>query len=101
MLDAGASSLLVTMGPRGAVSVAGGGPDSAQVRSALGKAPAVEALHPTGCGDVFGATAFARLGSGAPLEAAIDAAVAAAARNATYRGASGLASHLRGSLVTP
>jgi hypothetical protein len=101
MLDAGASALLVTMGPRGAVYVAGGGPDSALVRSALVKAPAVEALDPTGCGDVFGATAFARLVAGAPLEAAIDAAVAAAARNATYRGASGLASHLRGSLVTP
>lgn len=101
ILDAGASALLVTMGPRGAVYVAGGGADSAVVRSALVKAPVVETLDPTGCGDVFGATVFARLVAGVPLEDAIGAAVGAAARNATFRGASGLASHLRGSLVTP
>ncbi|HEX5963685.1 MAG TPA: hypothetical protein VFY42_08155, partial [Gemmatimonadales bacterium] len=31
------------------------------VRSALIKAPSIETLDPTGCGDVFGAVAFARL----------------------------------------
>jgi hypothetical protein len=74
---------------------------STPVRSALIKAPAVETLDPTGCGDVFGAAAFARLLAGEPVEAALRHATALAARNAAFRGASGLASHLRGELVTP
>jgi hypothetical protein len=71
------------------------------VRSALIAAPAIETLDPTGCGDVFGASAFARLLSGDPVEAALRHATALAARNAGFRGARGLASHLRGELVTP
>jgi len=71
------------------------------VRSALITAPSVETLDPTGCGDVFGAAAFARLLSGDPVEAALRHATALAARNAGFRGARGLASHLRGELVTP
>jgi hypothetical protein len=70
-------------------------------RSALIKAPAVETLDPTGCGDVFGAAAFARLLAGDPVEAALGHATRLAARNAAFRGASGLARHLRGELVTP
>jgi hypothetical protein len=70
-------------------------------RSALIKAPAIETLDPTGCGDVFGAAAFARLLSGDPVEAALRHATALAARNAGFRGARGLTSHLRGELVTP
>ena len=71
------------------------------VRSALITAPSVETLDPTGCGDVLGAAAFARLLSGDPVEAALRHATALAARNAGFRGARGLASHLRGELVTP
>ncbi len=55
----------------------------------------VEGGDPTGCGDVWGATCFTSLLAGADLEAAMRAANAAAARNASFRGASGLAEHLR------
>jgi hypothetical protein len=71
------------------------------VRTALVPAPRVETLDPTGCGDVFGAVAFARLLAGEPVESALQHAAALAARNAAFRGASGLARHLRGELVTP
>jgi pfkB family carbohydrate kinase len=71
------------------------------VRSALIPAPRVETLDPTGCGDVFGAAAFARLLAGDPLESALRQANEMAARNAAFRGAGGLARHLRGELVTP
>ena len=74
---------------------------STPVRSGLIKAPAVETLDPTGCGDVFGAAAFASLLSGNSVETALEHATALAARNARFRGATGLASHLRGELVTP
>jgi len=74
---------------------------STPVRSALIKAPAIETLDPTGCGDVFGAAAFARLLAGDPVETALRHATALGARNAGFRGARGLASHLRGELVTP
>jgi sugar/nucleoside kinase (ribokinase family) len=56
---------------------------------------------PTGCGDVFGAAVFARLLAGDSLPEAIAAGNRAGARNVSYRGASGLASHLRGELVAP
>jgi pfkB family carbohydrate kinase len=116
-LDAGVSLLAVTLGPRGVAYVAAPGFDglgqrgsgaagqrstfSTPVRSGLIKAPAVETLDPTGCGDVFGAAAFASLLSGNSVEAALRHATTLAARNAGFRGASGLASHLRGELVTP
>jgi hypothetical protein len=74
---------------------------STAVRSALIKAPSIETLDPTGCGDVFGAAAFARLLAGDPVETALRHATALAARNAGFRGARGLTSHLRGELVTP
>jgi sugar/nucleoside kinase (ribokinase family) len=64
-------------------------------------APSVEAIDPTGCGDVFGAAAFARLLAGDTVETALRHATRLAARNAGFRGATGLASHLRGELVTP
>ncbi|HJR15939.1 MAG TPA: carbohydrate kinase family protein, partial [Gemmatimonadales bacterium] len=41
------------------------------IRSALISAPDVETLDPTGCGDVFGAAAFARLLAGETVEAAL------------------------------
>jgi sugar/nucleoside kinase (ribokinase family) len=75
--------------------------DRPTVRTALIPAANVETLDPTGCGDVFGAAAFARLLAGDSVEAALRHATALAARNAGFRGASGLARHLRGELVTP
>jgi hypothetical protein len=128
VLGAGVSLLSVTLGPRGVAYVAapgfdglagrrtggqsdrqtGGrvlstvGPsDRPTVRTALVRAPETETLDPTGCGDVFGAAAFARLLAGDPVEAALRHAADLAARNAGFRGASGLARHLRGQLITP
>jgi hypothetical protein len=109
-LGAGVGLLLVTLGPRGVAYVAapeavgrygGRAVGGAAVRSALIPAPRVETLDPTGCGDVFGAAAFARLLAGDPLESALRHANEMAARNAAFRGAGGLARHLRGELVTP
>ena len=130
-LEAGVSLLAVTLGPKGTAYVAAPGFDgltgprgsgaaaqlalsepkatrgdqsstfSTPVRSGLIKAPAVETLDPTGCGDVFGAAAFASLLSGSSVESALRLATTLAARNAGFRGATGLASHLRGELVTP
>jgi hypothetical protein len=76
-------------------------PPLATLRTALIPAPAVDVLDPTGCGDVFGAAAAARLFAGDSVEAAIRHANAMAARNAAFRGAGGLSRHLRGELVTP
>ena len=77
-------------------------PAAAQpVRSAFIPAPSIETLDPTGCGDVFGAACFARLLAGDSVEPALRHAARLAARNAAFRGASGLARHLRGELVAP
>lgn len=109
-LGAGVRLLVVTLGPRGAAYVAdpafdgwraGPAPRASAVRTALVPAPAVNALDPTGCGDVFGASLFARLLAGDAVEPALREAVRLASRNATFRGASGLSQHLRGELVTP
>jgi hypothetical protein len=106
MMDAGASSVIVTLGPRGAVffdtgrwSPAGRGPGGGPIRTARLDAVPVDAIDPTGCGDVFGATVCARILAGDSVEVAVKAGNRAAARNAGFRGAGGLASHLRGSLV--
>jgi hypothetical protein len=123
MLAQGVSTLIVTLGPRGAVYVSDGrtvgtvgtvgaarsdltvrlsSPSAGAVRSGLVPAEPVDgAIDPTGCGDVFGGAVFSRLLAGEDLEAAIAAGNRAAARNAAFRGASGLASHLRGELVAP
>jgi hypothetical protein len=74
---------------------------SPTVRTALIPAPPVETLDPTGCGDVFGAACFGRLLAGESVESALRQAARLAARNAAFRGASGLARHLRGELVAP
>jgi pfkB family carbohydrate kinase len=129
-LGAGVSLLTVTLGPKGVAYVAAPGfdgladsrsvgqsvsrsgvdrlpaptgrpADRPTVRTALIPAANVETLDPTGCGDVFGAAAFARLLAGDSIEAALRHATALAARNAGFRGASGLARHLRGELVMP
>jgi hypothetical protein len=70
-------------------------------RTALVPAPAVDAVDPTGCGDVFGAAACARLLAGDRVEEALRHATAMAGRNATLRGAGGLSRHLRGELLVP
>jgi sugar/nucleoside kinase (ribokinase family) len=109
-LGAGVSLLVVTLGPRGAAYVAAPGfdgwpavtgPTGQAIRSALIPAPAVESADPTGCGDVFGAAACARLLAGDSVEEALKRATVFAARNATFRGAGGLVHHLRGALVMP
>ncbi|MEZ0333561.1 MAG: PfkB family carbohydrate kinase [Gemmatimonadales bacterium] len=76
-------------------------PPLSTLRSALVPAPSIEVLDPTGCGDVFGAAAAARLFAGDRVEDALRRANAMAARNAAFRGAGGLSDHLRGRLVTP
>lgn len=53
---------------------------------------------PTGCGDVWGATFFARLLAGDDLEEAMGYANRMAGRNVAHRGARGLHHHLRGEL---
>jgi hypothetical protein len=109
-LGAGVSLLVVTLGPKGAAYVAAPGIDGWEparrgegvaVRTALIAAPAVDVLDPTGCGDVFGAAACARLLAGDRIEAALRHATAMAARNAALRGAGGLSRHLRGELLVP
>jgi hypothetical protein len=97
MLGEGVSTLIVTLGPRGAVYLTDGRP----VTTALIPGAPVDNTDPTGCGDVFGAAVFARLLAGEPLPDAVAAGNRAGARNAGFRGASGLASHLRGELVAP
>jgi hypothetical protein len=110
-LGAGVSLLTVTLGPRGVAYVAAPGFDglaerrnagsTVPIRTALIRAPETETLDPTGCGDVFGGAAFARLLAGDSVEAALRHATGLAARNAGFRGATGLTRHLRGELVTP
>lgn len=113
-LSAGVKLLVVTLGARGVVyfaapgfngwpdGLAGGAvavPASLPIRTALVPAPSVEAIDPTGCGDVFGAALMARLMAGEPLEPAIATAQRFAARNATLRGANRLGRLLRGELA--
>ncbi|HET7471177.1 MAG TPA: carbohydrate kinase family protein [Gemmatimonadales bacterium] len=120
-LGAGTSLLVVTLGPKGAAYVAAQGfdgweidgptvrsparlsvrPSDRPIRTALIPAPRVDALDPTGCGDVFGAAACARLLAGDGVEPALAHAAALAARNAGLRGAAGLGRHLRGELLVP
>jgi sugar/nucleoside kinase (ribokinase family) len=106
-LASGVSLLAVTLGARGAVYVQGpgrhpfgSGTSGEPVRTALIEAPKVEAIDPTGCGDIFGAALVSRLLSGDPIDAAMHHANRLAARNAALRGASGLAPLLRGALAS-
>ena len=89
-IGAGVRLAMVTLGPRG---VAWFAPDGAG-----SLAPEVvedgAGVDPTGCGDVWGAVMCARLLAGDEREAAMRAANRLAARNAGFRGASGLASWL-------
>jgi sugar/nucleoside kinase (ribokinase family) len=111
-VEHGARAVCVTLGAHGAVYVAAPGfdgfaaaaaPPAARrpvLRTARIEPEGAEAIgDPTGCGDVFGATLFARLLAGADLETAIRDANRAAKRNVSYRGASGLQHYLRGALA--
>jgi pfkB family carbohydrate kinase len=111
----GVKTLAITLGSRGVVYFAAPGFETIRDlrRDALtdpagairtARVPAKPARagpgDPTGCGDVWGATYFSRLLAGDKLDAAIDRALEAAARNVDHRGATGLADHLRGELST-
>jgi sugar/nucleoside kinase (ribokinase family) len=107
-LGAGARCAMVTLGSRGVVyhaapgfarladlaaPLGAGAPASAVVPSESVRAGA--GVDPTGCGDVWGATTFARLLAGDALTDALRAANRAAGRNAVWRGVAGLVDHLR------
>ena len=114
----GVRALFVTLGPKGAVYFAAPGfdrlADGADAprlrRGAAGEGPirtervSADAWRqegdPTGCGDVWGATCYSRLLRGDSLRDAMMAAHRAAALNVTHRGATGLARHLQGDLIT-
>jgi len=110
-MAAGVQCLVVTLGKRGAAYVAAAGfgalRDLGQrtavragpVRTELVPAELARLGDPTGCGDVFGATYFSRLLAGDKLADAMRAAIHAAARNVEHRGATGLASFLRGEVL--
>jgi hypothetical protein len=93
----GVSLLVVTLAAKGSAYVAAPGfdgwrdapatrrpavPSFSTLRSALVQAPAIEVLDPTGCGDVFGAAAAARLFAGDAVEDALRHATTMAGRNA-------------------
>lgn len=116
-MQCGVASLVVTLGPRGAVYVNAPGFErladlarrddaafmSGAVRTArmAAETPRVKGVDadPTGCGDVFGATLFSRLLCGATFSDALHTAQVAAARNVEFHGATGLSHHLRGELI--
>ncbi len=113
-LGAGVRVLMVTLARRGVVYFAAPGfdrladlsrpspleGDTGPIRTQLVAQTPVPDGDPTGCGDVWGATNFSRLLAGDKLEDALRAAHRAAARNVEHRGATGLARHLRGELIT-
>jgi sugar/nucleoside kinase (ribokinase family) len=108
--------IAVTLGARGAAYVAGPGmredprawPATRHQLAAPGTSRSAQVPlageprrgDPTGCGDVWGATLFARLLAGDGIDGAMSAANRAAARNVEYRGAAGLHRHLRGQIVS-
>jgi sugar/nucleoside kinase (ribokinase family) len=108
-LAEGARCTVVTLGPGGVVYHAAPGfarladaePRRAHRPAGGVVVPAESArsgpdVDPTGCGDVWGATAFARLLSGDALPDALRAANRAAGRNAEHHGVAGLSAHLAG-----
>lgn len=94
-LGAGARVLCVTLGRRGAAYFTGSPVRTARVSSE----ETGDEGDPTGCGDVFGATAAAALAQGAAVEDALRLAARRAARNVSFRGATGLRDHLLGRLA--
>lgn len=117
-LAAGVSTLIVTLGARGIVYFAAPGVErltdvgaqrahantfgadaqGGTIRTQLVPAHVAQVVDggdPTGCGDVWGATYFARMLAGDIMSEAMHAALHAAARNVEHRGATGLAHYLR------
>ncbi len=108
--------MAVTLEDRGAAYVASAGfePDPfvwPRLRERLGIPGPARSGHapqetvvddgdPTGCGDVWGSTLFARLLAGDALPAAMQRANAMAARNVQHRGARGLHRHLKGQVTS-
>jgi sugar/nucleoside kinase (ribokinase family) len=105
--------ITVTLGERGAAYVASTGfrPDPGRwrddggfavaERAHSGRVPLLDVPRtgdPTGCGDVWGATTFARLLAGDDLEKAMHEANRLASCNVEHRGARGLYRHLSGRL---
>ncbi len=102
--------LFVTLGPGGAAyvmrpdalpfrqAVRGLASPSAPIRSGRVAVEPLAGGDPTGCGDVWGMTAFRALLSGRDVEEAIALANAFARRNVAHRGATGLGPFLRGEL---
>ncbi len=106
--------ITVTLGSKGAGYVAGAGfdsdpacwPETRHRVAAPGHAHSGRTLSETGelqgdstgCGDVWGATFFARLLGGSELQGAMTYANRMASKNVEHRGASGLNRHLRGRL---
>ncbi len=102
--------LFVTLGPGGAAYVMT--PDALPLKREPGRVAAAPGPvrtgrvsvaplaggDPTGCGDVWGITAFRALLSGRTVEEAIGLANAFARRNVAHRGATGLNRFLRGEL---
>jgi len=102
--------LIVTMGPKGAGFVRapefGDGPASwpgarkgekaagANRTGTVPQAGEIDSGDPTGCGDVWGATFFARLLGGDSLESAMTKANRLAAKKVEHSGARGLRHHL-------
>ena len=108
--ELGVRLLVVTLGERGAVyftvppfDFLGRPTDrpsaGTPIRTARIAAATVDALDPTGCGDVFGGALVAQLVRGADVEQAVRTAGSAATRNVQYRGATNLQYHLRGEIV--
>lgn len=107
--------IVVTLGPRGAAYVAAAAFDQRPLewhaaRGRVVRESPVRSGHvaveggertgdPTGCGDVWGATFFARLLAGDPLEVALATANRLAAKNVEYRGATGLHLFFQGRLT--
>ena len=119
-LAEGARCTMVTLGPRGVVYHAARGferladmpRDGAQGPTGtrtLGVLHGVllpsdevrtgDDVDPTGCGDVWGATAFARLLAGDTLPVALRTANRAAGRSAEFHGVDGLVAHLASALA--
>lgn len=106
--------LLVTLGERGAAFVAAPdfhpdplrwpkarralGPTGTALSRRITSTEIVPEPDPTGCGDVWGATCFARLLAGDALDVAMSRANTLAGRNAALNGATGLHLHLTGRL---
>jgi sugar/nucleoside kinase (ribokinase family) len=111
-LHAGAHCTVVTLGRRGVVYFASPSVmqivrgesrsvtnDSGVFRTAVMPPDEIRegpGVDPTGCGDVWGSTFFARLLDGAEFNEAMRAANRAAGRNVEFRGVRGLSAFLRG-----